>query len=231
MNSQNHYDLPLKILHLVFAMLFVFSFSVGKFIDDDSKLYSYHMLSGLLMGAVVVLRIIWGFIGPKKARFSGFRLNIIELINYFKRVLGGEKITDFHRNPASSFAALTMYLIAVLMISSGIVMVLGGPHFFEELHEILSSLFLIVVLMHLAGVTLHQFQNKDQEIFNIFRLSKDYIIVGISFLIILGVYGNYLFKNYDKSSQELRVLNQKILLGEKDKGRELNYDYEEENDD
>ena len=38
------YDLPLRIFHWVFAALFMSSFTIGKFLDDDSAIYAYHAL-------------------------------------------------------------------------------------------------------------------------------------------------------------------------------------------
>ena len=110
-------------------------------------------------------------------------------------------------------------------------MVLGGPHFFEELHEVLSLLFLVLVLIHLSGVVVHQYQNRDQTVLNIFKLSKDYFIIAMIFIITISSAGGYLFQNYNHTTQELNILNQKILLGEKDKGQKYDYDEEEEDDD
>lgn len=231
MENNNDYDLPSKILHLSFALLFMISFSIGKFVDDDSKIYAFHMLSGILMGIVLILRILWGILGAKKARFSNFNLSLSGLKTYLKRVLSGEKISDFHRNPASSLVTLGLYGVAALMIFSGGLMVLGGPHFFEELHEVLSLLFLVLVLIHLSGVVVHQYQNRDQTVLNIFKLSKDYFIIAMIFIITISSAGGYLFQNYNHTTQELNILNQKILLGEKDKGQKYDYDEEDEDDD
>lgn len=74
------YDLPTRIFHWCFALLFVFSFFIAKVIDDDSALYAYHMLSGILMSLLVILRVFWGFVGTRYARFSSFMLHPKDLI-------------------------------------------------------------------------------------------------------------------------------------------------------
>ena len=99
------YDLPTRIFHWLFAGLFLTAFVIAKTIDDESAIYSWHMLAGLTLSFVVVLRILWGFFGTQHARFSGFALNPMDLLSYFKGILTGEKRRWAGHNPASSWAA------------------------------------------------------------------------------------------------------------------------------
>ena len=103
------YDLPTRVFHLFFGVLFATSFLIGKFIDDESAIYAYHMLSGLMMVFMVILRIIWGIIGSKYAKFSSFKLNPKDLVKYFKNVLSGKTKRELGHNPASSFAAMPSF--------------------------------------------------------------------------------------------------------------------------
>jgi cytochrome b len=45
-------------------------FAVAYFTEDD--LLSAHVWVGYVVGVVVALRVVWGFFGPQRARFSGF---------------------------------------------------------------------------------------------------------------------------------------------------------------
>ena len=47
----------------------VTSFFVAYFTED---LLTFHVWAGYLVGAIVILRVVWGFIGPEYARFSNF---------------------------------------------------------------------------------------------------------------------------------------------------------------
>ena len=57
------YDLPTRIFHWLFAGLFLVSFTLAKTVDDESVLFSYHMLSGLLLGDLLFGGSSGGFSG------------------------------------------------------------------------------------------------------------------------------------------------------------------------
>ena len=86
MNKKNAFDLPTRVFHWVFAILFVAAFTIANTIDDDSKWYTLHSLSGIMMVFLIFLRGIWGFVGSKYARFSSFKLNPSDLIKYLKSI-------------------------------------------------------------------------------------------------------------------------------------------------
>ena len=74
MRNRMIYDLPTRIFHWLFAGLFIAAFLIAKTVDDESPAFSYHMLAGLLLTLIVLLRILWGFVGTKHSRFASFAL-------------------------------------------------------------------------------------------------------------------------------------------------------------
>ena len=66
---------PEKMIRVwdVFVRLFHWSVAVGFFVAYFSEdALTLHVWAGYVVGALVVLRIVWGFIGPEHARFSSF---------------------------------------------------------------------------------------------------------------------------------------------------------------
>ena len=237
------YDLPVRIFHWFFALLFLASFSIANFIDDDSSLYSYHMLSGILMVFLVVLRVLWGVFGSKTSRFSSFKLNPSELFSYFSSINSSKAKKYLGHNPASSYAMIFMMLLAIGLASSGFAMCLGiRKHFFEEIHEVLAYGFLAIVLSHVLGVLFHQLKHHDGMVVTMISGKKDKVegtteiesghpLVAIIFLILVIGMGSYLLRNFNQNKRELSILGNQIQLGEIEEKGKGEHNKNEEDDD
>lgn len=223
------YDYPTRIFHWLFASLFATSFVIAEFVDDESKLYAYHMLSGLIMSGLVLWRIIWGFLGAKTARFSSFKLRPQELIEYFKnlRKEGGKRYLG--HNPASSYSALMMMSFAIVSAVSGILSAIDVSHFIEEIaevfHETSAKLFLVTAILHILGVIYHQVKYKDglitsmlsgkkKAIENEKEISSNHPRAALVLVMLFALGGFALLNKYDTSTGVLTLFGLEMELGE-----------------
>lgn len=225
MRNQLVYDLPMRFFHWTFAGLFVTAFFIAKVIGDDSPLFSYHMLAGILLVLTVGLRILWGFFGTQHSRFSSFALRPQELVAYFTGLLSGDRRKWAGHNPASSWASLTMFGLAIGLGLTGYLMSTGSKESFEDVHELMANGFLLVVLLHIAGVVLHGFRHQDGIVFSMIDGNKSAVptasvipnsrplIAGAFVVLVLG-FANHLFKNYDSGQGTLNLFGQTLTLGE-----------------
>jgi cytochrome b len=220
------YDLPTRLFHWLFSGLFLTAFIITKTIDDDSPLFSYHMLAGIALGFVVLLRIIWGFLGTKHARFSGFALNPLDLVGYFKGILSGDKRRWAGHNPASSWAGIVMMVMALGLGITGYLMTSGpNKETFEDVHELLANGFIVVVILHVAGIALHTIRHQEMIGMSMLDGKKTDISIdqtitssrtgfGILFLGLVVAFSLHLFKNYDSQTQSLQLFGTTLQLGE-----------------
>lgn len=227
------YDLPTRIFHWLFAILFVVAFSIGTYISDESARFPLHMLAGATMAFLVVARVVWGVIGTKHARFSGFALNPLELINYLKGVLTGDKRRWAGHNPASSWAALAMMIIALSLATTGTLMVTGyKKHIIKEIHELLANGFLVVVIMHIAGVVLHSLRHRDNIALSMVdgnkaEVSDDEVIPnpqtvpGIILLLLAIAFAGTIYKNYDSPTRTVSIFGTTIHVGESEEHQKV----------
>jgi cytochrome b len=219
------YDLPTRIFHWGFAALFITAFLIAKTIDDDNPLFSYHMLAGLLLGALVVFRLIWGVVGSRYARFSSFALHPADLIAYFKGILMGDQRRWAGHHPASSWATLVMLGCATGLAITGYLMSTGNKETFEDIHELLANGFLVTVLLHIAGVVIHSLRHRDaiavsmldgkkSEVAGAAEISSSYPLVALVLILGLSFFGFYLSRNYDSTTRQLNLFGTPLSLGE-----------------
>ncbi|TNE78085.1 MAG: cytochrome b [Gammaproteobacteria bacterium] len=224
------YDLPTRAFHWLFATCFVVAFAIGNTVDDESALFSYHMLAGLMLSFLVVWRLVWGFIGTTHARFSDFSLRPRELANYFRGLLSKDQRTWRGHNPASSWAAVTMMSLAVGLGITGYLMRSGlAGEDLEEVHELLANGFLLVVLLHLAGIVLHTSKHRDPIWKSMLDGQKLHVpeasqpisprrVSGVFFLALSLGFAIYLLQNFNADTRELNLFGSRLYLSEAEEG-------------
>jgi len=167
-----------RIIHWMLAITFTTAF-ITSFYED---MLHNHIALGFIFGIMIVYRIIWGFIGPRYARFSTFKLNLSQLKFYFV-----EKIQDRWRaipaghNPASSWFTIWAMIMGSIIVTSGMLLygiqeAKGILSFLNDryynnmdiimlVHQIASYIFLFWVFLHISGVMIEQFYHKTNMVF------------------------------------------------------------------
>jgi len=226
MRETKVFDWPTRLFHWLFAGIFVVVFLITKTIDDESPVFAYHMLLGFLLAGIVGLRVVWGLIGSRYARFSSFALNPFDLIAYFKRLFGKQPVTDLGHNPASSWAALVMMASALGLALTGYAMTnRGGQEALKDVHELLANAFAITAILHVAGVFFHAHKHQDaigmsmidgqkMAVEGRVGIEKSHPLLGLVFLVLVGASGFYLYNQYDKTTQVLNLVGKSLQLGE-----------------
>lgn len=230
MSSPRIYDLPTRVFHWTFAGLFVAAYTIGSTVDDASPRFVLHMLAGGLLAAAVLLRLVWGVAGTRHARLSDFSLSPAALVGYLRGVLSGQARTWAGHNPASSWAALVMMGLGLGMAATGLAMVAGvAPHAVEEVHEVLANTFLVVALLHVAGVLVHVLRHRDALPLSMVTGRKRGIPAGetdvrphagvaMAFVAVLVAVGAGVASRYDAGRGQVTLFGQTLTLREADEG-------------
>lgn len=71
-----------------------------------------HTWAGYLIAIVVVLRVIWGFVGPRRARFSDFVTGPAKVVGYVVALIAGRSPRYLGHSPAGG--AMTVALLLCL---------------------------------------------------------------------------------------------------------------------
>ena len=184
------------------------------------------MIAGIVLFLLVVVRVIWGILGSKYSRFTSFSLHPRELALYFKGLLSGDKRQWAGHNPASSWAAIAMLVFALGLGVTGYLMSTGrGGEDLEEVYELLANGFLVVVILHVAGLSIHALLHRDAMWKSMFSGQKRDLAEksmpvrshkAIGLLLLLGTVwcSTYLVQSFDSTTRDLTVLGSRYHLGE-----------------
>ena len=226
MKKTSVYDLPTRVFHWLFVILFLTAFIIAESVSDESSLFPYHMMAGLTIAFLLILRLIWGFTGTTYARFSSFRLRPTELIQYARDVVVDKTKRYMGHNPASSYATLVMFICAIGLIITGIIMTAGSKDdFLGDIHSVLADIFLATVIIHIAGIIFHHIKHQDSLWFSMIDGKKGVIegkhgivsmrpIIGALFLVVTILWAGYLNMLYKSNTRTLDLFGNQLKLGE-----------------
>ena len=221
------YDLPLRLFHWLFAGLFSTAYIIAS-TAEDSSLFPLHMLAGLTLVFVVLARMAWGLFGTRHARFTSFRLNPVDLLRYLKGLFTGGQAAVAGHNPASSWVAIVLMILALGLGGTGYLMTsTGNPDSYKEVHEFLANTFLLIVVLHIAGVALHSLRHRDgfalsmvdgrkQGIDPAETIASPRSAIGVVFIAVVAAFAVNVVRNYDPGSQSLNLFGTTLQLGEQE---------------
>lgn len=226
MNAIRVYDWPTRLFHWLFAGFFITAFAIANLVDDDSARFSLHMLAGLGMVFVVLLRLAWSTVGTRHARLGDLTLAPKQLGAYLKSIVAGGGRQWAGHNPASSWAAVAMVGLALGLGTTGWLMATGaGGDALEEAHELMANAFLAVVLLHVGGVLLHMLRHHDRLAASMVTGTKQLLdhatqpvrsrpLAGLAFGVLAAVFVGHVVQNYDAQARTLDLFGTTMQLGE-----------------
>lgn len=157
------WDLPTRLLHWALAGLFATALALASLTSEHSPAFRWHMVAGLMLVAVVGLRVVWGLLGSKHARIGSFLHGPGALLRHLRDSLKGGDTRQAGHNPGAAYAALVMLVLPVAIVATGLMMQ-GRNEVFEDIHQALAYGMVAVVIAHLAGLGLHTRRHRDRTI-------------------------------------------------------------------
>ena len=153
----------------VFHWTLVIGFFTAYLTEGDEAWLGLHSWAGYTVLGLVLVRVVWGFVGTRHARFGDFLYRPATVKEYLGGVMRLNPRRYLGHNPAGGLMILLMIvsLLATTVLGVGLLAIgeqagplagwLGGlghgwEGAFEELHEFFANFTLFLVVVHVAGV-------------------------------------------------------------------------------
>jgi cytochrome b len=170
----------------LFHWSLVVSFFVAYFTEDEAM--ALHVWAGYAVAGLVLLRLVWGFVGPRHARFSDFIFAPLTVWRYLFDLLQFRSARYVGHSPAGGAMILALLLGVAATVGTGLQtyalrdnagplapFVAAAPtadaaavkqhrqttHFWKEVHELMANLTLLLVFAHVGGVVLASVAHRE----------------------------------------------------------------------
>lgn len=124
----------------------------------------WHEWLGYIALAVVVVRIAWGVIGPRHARFASFIAGPARTLAYATSARRGHAARHLGHNPLGGWMIVTLLTLGAVAGGSGALYVtdaLWGVEWVYAIHQVSSWAFAVLVPLHVAGVWWSSRQHRE----------------------------------------------------------------------
>jgi cytochrome b len=151
---------------------------------DEPRLM--HVWLGYLAASLVVLRVLWGFVGPEYARFASFVTGPLQTFTYLFALLRFSSKRYIGHSPAGGAMIVALLVMIAITSVTGMVNLAQDdargplatvvakverparvpgqrrpPLLSKQVHELAANITLALVVLHLCGVALASFVHKE----------------------------------------------------------------------
>jgi cytochrome b len=123
-----------------------------------------HEAAGYVALFVIAVRLVWGFVGPRYARFAQFVRAPAETLRYGREVLRRVEPRHIGHNPLGGWMVVVLLLGVALAALSGVLYTTDaywGIEWVEHLHDALATAVLALAALHVAGVIAASLRHRE----------------------------------------------------------------------
>ena len=156
------WDPLLRIAHWTLVASILATWITAELKLDAAK--RAHEWAGYTALAVIALRLAWGRIGPRYARFSQFVRSPAQTLSYARAVIAFAEPRYLGHNPLGGWMVMALLSMVAAAGLSGWLSVTDrfwGVAWVQELHEALANALFLLVGLHIAGVVFTSLRHRE----------------------------------------------------------------------
>jgi cytochrome b len=118
LRSARVWDLPTRAFHWVLAAIVIASIASAK-IGGNAMVW--HVRLGLLALALLLFRLVWGFVGGHWSRFSSFVYGPRHVVEYLRGDSGPAGRYDIGHSPLGALSVFALLALLIFQVATGLV--------------------------------------------------------------------------------------------------------------
>jgi len=133
-------------------------------LTGDGGPKTVHHWAGYLAGALIAVRLIWGLVGTRHARFRAFVRHPKAVLAYLRDIARGVERRYIGHNPAGGAMIVALLLTVGAQVLTGWLATTDmffGVEWIEELHSVSSKLILVLIGLHILGVVVASWRHRE----------------------------------------------------------------------
>ncbi|MDG5975380.1 cytochrome B561 [Hydrogenophaga taeniospiralis CCUG 15921] len=149
--SRPVWDLFVRVFHWTLVVCVL----LNSFVLDDGE--TIHQWAGYLAAALVLARVVWGFIGSRHARFTDFFPTPGRIVRHVRGLWSGHAEFHWGHNPLGALMMLALMGLVLALGVTGWMQGLDaywGEEWLQELHEVIGETLIILVGLHAVAALL-----------------------------------------------------------------------------
>lgn len=169
------WDLPTRLFHWLLVALVAGSFATGK-VGGNAMIY--HEWCGEAILALLIFRVVWGFIGSAPSRFGTFLAGPSTVFRYALTLLRRDEDHHLSHNPLGGWSVMAMLLVLLIQAGTGLFanddIFIEGPLYkwvskatsdrLTSIHHFNHDVIIVLVAVHVAAVLFHLVYKKENLI-------------------------------------------------------------------
>jgi cytochrome b len=159
------WDLPTRLFHWILVLLLLISWGSAEW--NNMRV---HVISGLTILALLLFRLVWGFIGSDTSRFSRFLKSPVAAVQRLLELHRREPDTETGHNAAGGWMVLVLLGVLLIQVGTGLCanddVLTEGPlartvgkedsDWLTHLHHLNFVLIEILVALHVLAIVAYR---------------------------------------------------------------------------
>ena len=112
------WDLPTRLFHWALVVALIAQVITGKI---GGAAMTWHFRIGYCIFALIVFRLVWGFVGGHWSRFSSFIYGPAGMLRYLRNRHAAGDLFHVGHNPLGSASVFAMLAILIVQVATGLV--------------------------------------------------------------------------------------------------------------